>query len=661
MTPPPSADSQSLTAPPPAREPLRSLTAAVGLVLVVLVAAGGAYAALARYDLVGLGHLPRVAVFALALVLVANAVAAWLRRRRIFSRAQLGYIYIAIVVMAGFPGQQLVTYLYLGLLGPAYYATPENRYRQTFFDYIPRWMVPSKDHDAPVIKWAFEGVPAGASLPWHPWVTPLLAWTPFLLALLALQLCVAALLRRRWAEEEQLTFPLARIPVELMTHDSPSQRWPDPCRRAMFWLAFSIPVVIQSFYALRQYFPQLPYLDLNRNIGAVFAARPWNELNYLPYAVYFGVVGITALIPTDIGFSLWFFWIVRRLMVVARSALGYEPQGTFFDNHGMGAYVFLGMIYLWMARGSFARAAGSAAPASGASRRAEGEARDPIPPRYAFWGVIASLAVIMLWGGLAGAHAWFVLAMMLLWIAAMVVVARLVSEAGIVVVWAPTWQPQSPLLRALGVEAVGPRTVTLTSFMGWKLNDSASCTMASVLQGYRVGNLVRGRPRAVFWFAAAALVVALFVSHPASLETIYRLSVPKLGWWPRGAADSVPNTINNLITSPRPYQLGDYGNMASGASVILVLQALRLRFPMFPLSPLAYAWVTSPGWAGDRYGFSVFLGWAMKFAVVRGGGWRGFEALRYAALGIIVGDAVVLSLWTVARYVFPLGEALIIE
>jgi len=655
MTPRPSADSQPPTAQLSAPEPPRSLTVAVGLSLVILVAAGGAYAALARYDLVGIGHLPRVAVFALVLVLVANAMTAWLRRRRIFSRAQLGYIYIAILVMAGFPGQQLVTYLYLGLLGPAYYATPENRYRQIFFDYIPRWMVPSKDHDAPVIKWAFEGMPAGAGLPWHPWVTPLLAWTPFLLALLALQLCVAALLRRRWAEEEQLTFPLARIPVELMAYDSPSQSWPNPCRRAAFWLAFLIPVVIQSLYALRQYFPQLPYLDLNRNIGAVFATRPWNELNYLPYAVYFGVVGIAALIPTDIGFSLWFFWIMRRFMVVGRSALGFEPQGAFFDNHGMGAYVFLGIIYLWMARSSFARAARDAL------RRTAGEARDPIPPRYAFWGIIASLGVIVLWGGLAGAHLWFVLAMMLLWVAAIVVVARLVSEAGILVVWAPVWSPQSPLVSAFGLQAVGPRTVTVTSFMGWKLNDSASCTMASILQGYRVGSLVRGRPRAVFWLAVAAMAVALFASHPASLETIYRLSVPKLGWWPRGAASAVPDTINDLINSTQPYQLGDYGNMATGAAVILVLQALRLRFPMFPFSPLAYAWVTSPGWASDRYGFSIFLGWALKYAVVRGGGRRGFELLRYAALGMIVGDAVVLSLWTVARYVFPLGEALIIE
>ena len=47
----------------------------VALVFVVLVAAGGAFSALVRYDLVGFGHLPRSAVFLSFLLLLLNA--AW--------------------------------------------------------------------------------------------------------------------------------------------------------------------------------------------------------------------------------------------------------------------------------------------------------------------------------------------------------------------------------------------------------------------------------------------------------------------------------------------------------------------------------------------------------------------------------------------------------
>jgi len=638
------------------REPLRPATVLLALTLVAIVAMGGAYAALARYDLVGLGHLPRVAVFALVLLVLMSGLWAMLRGRRLFSAAQMAYVYIAILVMAGFPGQQLVTYLYLGLIGPAYYATPENRYQETFIPYVPKWMVPATHGNAPVIRWAFEGMPEGARMPWRPWVKPLLAWTPYLLALLALQLCTAVLLRRRWAEEEQLAFPLAHIPVELISYRARSDAWPVPFRHWIFWVSLSVPVFIQSLYSLRQYFPQLPYLDLNRNIGNAFGQRPWNQLNGLPYAVYFGVVGVTCLIPTDIGFSLWFFWLARRFIAVGRTASGFEPHEPFFTEHGIGAYVFLAAIYIWMARASFIRAARGVF-----LRRMARENEEPMPVRLAFLGCLASIAVIVVWGWTAGARPWVVLLIVALYLAAIIVLARLVSEAGILVVWTAISAPQVPVIQAVGLEAVGPRTVTITGFMGWKVQDSASCTMASILQGYRIGSLVRARPRAVFWLSAAALVVGLFASHPASLATIYHFGVPKLGWWPRGAAVALPDTINNLLTSPRPYKLEDYANMLSGAAVVGVLQALRLRLPLFPFSPLAYAFVMGPQFASDRYGFSILLGWAVKAAVVRGGGRKAFETLRFAALGMIVGDAVVLSLWTAARYVFPLGEALIIE
>ena len=91
------------------------------------------------------------------------------------------------------------------------------------------------------------------------------------------------------------------------------------------------------------------------------------------------------------------------------------------------------------------------------------------------------------------------------------------------------------------------------------------------------------------------------------------------------------------------------------------MQAMRLRFLWFPLSPLAYCFVMGPGWASDRYGFSILLGWAIKAATVRAGGRKAFEVLRFGALGIIVGDAAVLTIWTIMRYIFPLGEALIVE
>lgn len=638
------------------REPLRPLTLVVALAFVAVIAVGGAYAALVRYDLVGLGHLPRVAVFSLFLLLVFNAVWVRLLRRRPFSTAQLGFVYVAILVMAGFPGQQLVTYLYLGLLGTQYYATPENRFAEDILPHVPSWLVPSKDAASPAIRWAFEGMPAGAHVPWAAWVTPMLAWTPVLVALLAMQMCLAALLRKRWVEHDRLTFPLARIPAELMSYDSPLSSWPSVFRRWMFWACFMIPVTLQSLAALHQYHPALPHVNLNKDIGRVFYTRPWDQLNFLAYPVYFGAIGVTALIPSDIGFSLWFFWLVRRFVQVGRSAFGLVDHEQFYNLHGIGAYLLLAAVYLWMARHTFATAARQVF-----SRRAPPDEDEPIAHRLALVGLLASIAVVLLWARVAGAKAIVAVPMLGLYIAGMVVLTRLVSESGILVVWTPIWGPNIYVTRALGPTLTGARSITAASYLGWKLHDSASNTMASVMQGYRIGEFVRARPRALFWLAAASLMLALFASHPAAIKVIYAFGVPKLGWWPRGAAHSVPGTISGLLRLDRAYRIGEYGNILSGGAVVLFLQAMRLRFTTFPLHPLAYAWTAGPGFASNRYGFSILLGWLVKWAVVRWGGRRGFDHLRVAAMGIIVGDAAVLSLWTAARYFFPAGQALIIE
>ena len=64
------------------QEPLRWSTAAIALLFVAAIAAGGAFSALVRYDLVGFGHLPRAAVFGVFLLLLLNGAAMKLRRRR---------------------------------------------------------------------------------------------------------------------------------------------------------------------------------------------------------------------------------------------------------------------------------------------------------------------------------------------------------------------------------------------------------------------------------------------------------------------------------------------------------------------------------------------------------------------------------------------------
>ncbi len=627
----------------------------VALLLVAAVATGGAFSALVRYDLVGFGHLPRSAVFACFLLLLLNAL--WRRRggQRLFPSAQLVFVFIAVMVMSGFPGQQLVTYLYIGLIGAQHSATPENKYVETFFEYIPRWLVPSLDPDAPAVRWAFYGLPPGHSIPWHDWILPLAVWTPFLLAVLMLGATTVALLRRRWADEEHMLFPLAHIPVEMVSYDGDRARLPRVFHHWLFWVAFAVPVLLYSKNALHHYLPALPETDLTPDLGIVFPGRPWNQLNHFPYHYYFEMMGITYLVSDEVGFSLWFFWIFRRLGGVYREMFGLTNHAEFFEHQGLGAYLLLAGLTLYGARHSLAETAHRARHGGG------DDSREPMSAKLAFYGFVGSLAVIVLWGHAIGAAWWTVLAVMGIYLVSVVVLTRIVSEAGVFAVWTPFGDQERLLVRVLGANALGPRSITALSYLGYKIRDTASLSAANVLQGFKMSELATLRPQSVWWLTAAALVVGLFASHAPSLYAIYSHTVPSLGWWPKGSANSLGSGISRLIATSKTFSLGNYGNMALGAVMVLFLNFMRQRFLWWPFHPLGFTALMGPQFMGDRYGYSIFLGWLARKLIVRFGGFTAYKAARAAAVGLVVGNAVVLLTWTIVHYFHPISGVLIIE
>jgi len=627
------------------------------MAFVVAVAAGGAFSALVRYDLVGFGHLPRSAVFSCFLLLLANLVLHKATGRRLLNTRGLIYVFVAVMVMSGVPGQQLVTYLYIGMVGTQHYATPENRYQETFFDYIPEWLVPAKDPDSPAVRWAFYGLPPGRSIPWGDWIGPLAVWTPYILALLLLGATTVALLRRRWADDEHMLFPLAQLPVEMLSYESDRDLLPRVFRSWLFWIGFAVPVIIYSKNALHYYFPAIPQTRLDRDIGFVFTGRPWNMLNYFPYKTYFEMIGITYLVSDEMAFSLWFFWIFRRLGGVFRELLGLTGHAEYFEHQGIGAYVVLALIYLWYARHSLKQIAVKAL----FDRGPFDDSGEPMSARTMLYGFFGSLAVVIIWGHMIGAAWWGPVVVMGLYLVSMVVLTRIVSEAGVFAVWTPLGNQERLIVRALGTDVVGVRTITALSYMGYKIRDTASMTPGNIIQGFKMADTARLKPGSVWAITGVSLLLAVFASHAPSIYAIYSHSVPGLGWWPKGSGNLLGSGISQLILANKPFSLGNYGNMALGAVTVVALNFLRQRFVWWPFHPLGFTALMGPQFMGDRYGYSIFLGWVGRRLVQRFGSYKAYHLARAVAVGLIVGNAVVLLSWTIVHYFHPIAGVLIIE
>ncbi|MCX7597858.1 MAG: hypothetical protein N2512_03175, partial [Armatimonadetes bacterium] len=91
-------------------------------------------------------HLPIVVFFfLLVMVGVVNSLLKKFAPRRSFSVRELMVIYTMTLVGSGIPSFQLTEYLFPTLAGYRYFASPENKWAETFYKYIPGWLAPTDE------------------------------------------------------------------------------------------------------------------------------------------------------------------------------------------------------------------------------------------------------------------------------------------------------------------------------------------------------------------------------------------------------------------------------------------------------------------------------------------------------------------------------------
>jgi hypothetical protein len=104
------------------------------------------------------------------------------------------------------------------LADPFYYDTPANGWRD-FWHLLPPYLGP---RDPAVLRPFFLGhASAWDAAVLRAWAFPLAVWSAFFLCLLWTTLCAAALLRRRWEDEEHLPFPVIALPLEMTREGAP--------------------------------------------------------------------------------------------------------------------------------------------------------------------------------------------------------------------------------------------------------------------------------------------------------------------------------------------------------------------------------------------------------------------------------------------------------
>lgn len=602
---------------------------------------------------IGFLQLPPVVVALLFLLALLNKVLARISPRLPLTAPELVVVCCMMLMASMITSRGLMEDLIPVQVGLNYYATPANKWEETFFPHLKPWMVPWDAQGGALQDVAvdfFEGLRPGAPIPWRPWLVPTLAWLGLVALVYAAFLALSAFLQRLWADNELLSFPLVQLPLEMISQEASR----DFLRNRMMWLGFAIPLFIFGLNGLHQIYPQVPEITVQVRLNQYFRGKPWTDLGYLSMFFSLAAVGFFYLLPSEVLLSLWAFFLLARVQALVASSLGMNLIGMphagvklFVGYQTVGAYFGVVGYMLWT---SWPRIR---AMLESATRGGQGGDRDELMP-YSTALAILGIAMIgiVAYCGAAGMSAWVAIVEFGIYIFVQsIVMARSTAEAGM-----PMTEGSFTPLDVIGIftnkRALGVKTLTGLAFMDCIFTrDLRGLVLTGFLDGQKMGDETRVRRRTLLGVFVLAIFISVVVAAAFHIYLPYRRGGVTMYYY---AYRSIPTQFWRenypLVTGQETFTWQAPIWAGVGVLVSIGLSILRRNFIWWPLNPLGYA--LSASWTTTVFWFPMLVAWLVKWVIMRYGGISAYRKARPVFLGLIFGEYSMAAFWTVISCIF---------
>jgi len=504
------------------------------------------------------------------------------------------------------------------------------------------------------------------------WKGPLAWWLPLLGLILLVQVFLAALMRRQWSDHEKLMFPHAEVVRALAEGSDLSARSRRVLASPALWIGAGVSGAVFLFQGLNNYFPTIPAPNLQSiSLSTFISERPWTamerNISAEPYLVSIGY-----LLTTEVSLSIWAFGVINQALRVAASAWGL-PRDDAWAVHGewmnsdalytgamlifVGWLVWGGRRHIWyvLRRGL------GLVPADTA------EGTEPMGYPTAFWGFWLCLAGILLWCVLAGLKLWVMAVLFGLYLAMVVVISRVVAEAGLLTCGAGFWPyyPQFVFswIFGFGQGAGGQMIayqkgwlgaggtlipVTLRAMGVWSFIWPSMLHVLPLspflLTAFKLTETEPRRKRLLTWLMVAALVAGVLIFLHGTLVFAFEKGSQGTKFLGFNCPSWAFNNwlLRDVVNKERMWtpDFWRVGMMATGGVVMTALLIFRSLFYWWPLHPLGMVAIGIDGvW------FCFLLGWIFKRAALAYGGGDFSQRVNPFFYGLIVGQFAMAGFW----------------
>ncbi len=516
--------------------------------------------------------------------------------------------------------------------------------------HLPSWMlVGGEPGQERLVRYLFEGTPSGAPIvPWNMWLGPMAAWLGMLTMLYFTAVCVTGMFRRRWFEQEHITFPFAELALAVGGGPSAWDTARGIFREKLMWLGFSIPFIHCALIALAflvKGFPDLGFKDIQ--LGHIFTGAPWNIVQgHIMFRFQWLVLGIAYLIPAQISIGTVFFYFASLLQMVVFASLGatggeWYPH-TFIVRQSTGGLLIFAFFLFYAARLDIRQMWQdlwgdiSGRPSA-----------NPHPDRWLLLGAVAGTAGLIAWSHAAGLDWWVAIVFIGLVILFQLCVSRIVAVLGMQ--HATMWiSPTGLLEAAVGTKGLGPAnipSINLQERVIWYAEQSTFFPM--VLQSHKIGNVLRWKSGNYISGLLAAGVVGLVAYSFFYIRMAYQygglMMSPK--WYFMYIDVQIYNQIAGKMANIAGAPLAGRVGVLFGLLAMWILMSCHRAFPWWPFHPLGF--LLASGYTARVTWPGLLTGWAVKTAVSRYGGERMYFTLRPIFLGLLIGDVGGQAFWAV--------------
>jgi len=592
-------------------------------------------------------------IFILCVMTAINALVRSRWPRRAFSQGELLLVYSGLTVATCVGGHDFIQVLVPHMTWVYHEANVANGYKQLLWPHLPSWaLMPNND--------AADGFYNGHSTLYtrehlSAWAIPVLVWIGFIGTLLFVLQCVNVLIRKQWTDNERLTYPLVKLPIEIASSslgDAGPARVP-LFRNRLFWIGFALAALVDLINSLNYYYPSIPPILTPGNgqssfdVSTLLPYKPWNAIGWTPVSYYPFIIGLGMLMPMDFLFSSWFFYLTWKLQSVVCVTGGWDsdPRMPYANYQALGGYLAFFVSTALISRGYLTQVLRRA---FGLSSTVD-DTDEPVRYRFALAGIGAGLVILIGFTMALGLAWWVAIAFFALYLALALAITRMRAELGTPVHDLHFTGPDWALTDVIGARSLGAANLGGLSVLYW-FNRAYRChPMPAQLEGFKMAEAggAKAEYRSWFWMLLACGVFGSVASFWAILHNYYIYGAHAKVFYPGG-----PEAWDRYTGWLTSYH-SDSTHVLTAVGVGLVfasfLQAMRVRFPWWPFHPLAYA--VSGSWEMNLVWLPLLIAYVAKLVILRYGGMQTYRGALPFFYGLILGQFIpgsLLNIWGIA-------------